>query len=68
MAQPLHVAALEAAWRSFGMRVGTLCLYVGASAQFERESDWNRAGKVQAQLTVDQTVSTVPARVTKLAK
>ena len=59
MAQPLHVAALEAAWRSFGMRAGTMCLYEGASARFERERDWNRTGEVQAQLTVDQTVSTV---------
>ena len=68
IAQPLHVVALEAAWRSFGMRVGTMCLYEGASARFERERDWNRTGEVQAQLTVDQTVSTVPARVTGLAK
>ena len=32
--------------------------------QFVRERDWNCTGEVQAQLTVDQTVSTVPARVT----
>ena len=43
-------------------------LYGGAGAQFERERDWNCTGEVQAQLTVDQTVSTVPARVTKVAQ
>ena len=42
-----------------GMRVGTMCLYRGASAQFERERDWNCTGEVQAQLTVDQTVGAV---------
>ena len=41
-----------------------MCLYGGAGVRFERERDWNRTGEVQAQLTVDQTVSTVPARVT----
>ena len=43
-------------------------LYGGAGAQFERELNWNCAGEVQAQLTVDQTVSTVPARVAKVAQ
>ena len=45
-----------------------MCLYGGAGVRFERERDWNRTGEVQAQLTVDQTVSTVPARVMKVAQ
>ena len=43
-------------------------LYGGAGARFERERDWNRTGEVQTQLTVDQTVSTVLARVMKVAQ
>ena len=43
-------------------------LYGGAGVRFERELDWNRTGEVQAQLTVDQTVSTVLARVTGKSK
>ena len=58
----------EGCLAELGMRVGTMCLYKGASAQFERERDWNCSGGVQAQLTVDQTVSTVPARVTKVGQ
>ena len=45
-----------------------MCLYGGAGVQFERELNWNCTGEVQAQLTVDQAVSTVPARVAKVAQ